>query len=241
MGMTERKFNLRIEEMPVISRFLLHSFERDLADFQAYSPDFNEAYRADFESKVEAVEAVVNPKTLIGELKKITHDLYATIDSLRPVMNRLEGYVQRATPEALTLLPEDFGIKPVRAKITSKDQEGLLETLKVVVANIDANLTELQARGWDDTQDTELREKQAQIKAANEAQEIKLSERKAMVQDNMETLNALWVLMQDVADTGRVRLYKFDNPQKAADYTFTKLKKKVRQDYKPEDGLPPVE
>ncbi|OFY95963.1 MAG: hypothetical protein A2491_14230 [Bacteroidetes bacterium RIFOXYC12_FULL_35_7] len=60
--MTARKFTLRIEEMPVVGGFLLKSFETDIAEFQAYSPDFNPAYKTAFESKLATVESIVNPK-----------------------------------------------------------------------------------------------------------------------------------------------------------------------------------
>ena len=225
--MTERKFNLKIEEMPVIGRFLLNSFDRDFADFQNYSPDFDDAYRNNFKNQVEAVENIVNPKKLMGELKKITDGLYANIESLRPVMNKLEGYVKRVDANDLTMMPGDFGIKQVRDKIANKDQEALLENLKVVIEHIDNNLAPLQAKGWDNAQDAQLREKRIQIKNANEAQNMKIDERQAMVQSNMDTLNALWVMMQDVMDAGRLRLYKFEDPEKAADYTLAKLKGRI--------------
>ncbi|MFQ5334924.1 MAG: hypothetical protein ACE5DN_02500 [Flavobacteriales bacterium] len=238
--MVERKFTLRIEEMPVIGKFLLDSYTRDEADFQGYSPDFDNAYRTDFENKVQAVEDIVNPIKLVGELKKITKRLYANIDSLRPIMNNLEGYVKRVG-EDLTIPPEGFGIKAVRAKISNKDQEALLENLKIVIQNIDDNLGDLQAKGWDNAQDTELRTKRQEIKDDNEAQNLKMDERQAKVQDNIGVLNGLWAVMQDVMDTGRNRLYKLKNAEKAGDYTLARLKARIRQERSIDEELPAVE
>jgi hypothetical protein len=229
-AMAERKFTLRIEEMPVIGKFLFDSFNRDFSDFQGYSPDFNNAYRNIFSNLVDAVNDIVNPKTLVAELKKITADMYDIIDSLRPIMNRLEGYVDRVDASDLTIQASDFGIKAVRDKISNKDQEALLENLKVVIENIDNNLAKLQAKGWDNEQDQELRDKRTEIANANAAQNMKMDQREAKVQDNIDTLNELWVIMQDVMDTGRVRLYKFDNPEKAGDYTLAVLKNRIRQE-----------
>lgn len=236
--MAERKFNLRIEEMPVIGKFLYDSFERDFADFEEYSPDFNNAYKTAFEGKVEAVEDIVNPKKLIAELKKITQAMYKNIDSLRPIMNKLEGYANRVDPEDLTILAKDFGIKPVRDKISNKDQEALLENLKVVLQNVDDNLSALQAKGWTPAQDTQLRDKRQQIFDANAAQNLKMDAREAKVEENIPILNDLWATMQDVMDAGRVRLYKLTNKEKAGDYTLSKLKNRVRQEKKIDEEIP---
>lgn len=239
--MVKRKFRIRIEEMPVIGKFLYDSYNRDEADFAAYSPDFNAAYKTNFAEKLDAVENIVNPKKLIAELKKITKGMYANIEKLRPIMNNLEGYVNRVDEEDLTILPEDFGIKPVRDNISNKDQEELLENLKVVLQNVDDNLAALQAKGWDDEQDTELRDLRDSIKDDNAAQNLKMDEREAKVQANMGTLNELWVIMSDVMDTGRVRLYKFKNPEKAGDYTLDKLKNRIRQEKAIDEDIPPIE
>lgn len=234
--MAKKSFPIRIEEMPVLGKFLQDSFLRDFADFQGYSPDFNNAYKTNFAAKLTAVEGIVNPIKIMAELKKITERLYENIDSLRPLLNKLEGYVNRAD-DNLSILPGDFGIKPVRDKISNKDQEGLSENLKVLLQNVDDNFTALSAKGFTAAAQTVLINLRDSINTDNEAQNVKMDEREAKVQENYDVLIELWEIMSDVMDAGRVRLYKFTDKEKAGDYTLATLKNRIRQEKKKGGGV----
>ena len=63
----------------------------------------------------------------------------------------------------------------------------------------------------------ETRQKQLEIK----------SNRAAIVQNNMKTLNDLYLRMSEIYNIGKV-LYKNTDPAKYADYTFSALLRKVR-------------
>src|SRR3989339_229140 len=72
--------------------------------------------------------------------------MYASTEGLRSQLQLLEGYIKRA--ENLTILPKDFGISALRNKIAKKDQEAVIENLKVLFQNIDDNLAAIQAKGF---------------------------------------------------------------------------------------------
>lgn len=227
----DKKFSkLRVDEMPVVGRFLYDSMVRDLSSFESFSPDFNSDYMDNFLNKLSDVENIVNPKVKIAELKKITSNLYDTIDSLRVIMTKLEGYVLRAGA-ALNILPKDFGISKVRQKIANKDQEALIGALKVVLQNIDGNSAILESKGWTAEQQEELVAKNASIIADNAEQNLKMDEKESLVEENMHKLNDFWEVMKDVMDTGK-RLFKYDNKEKTGDYTLTKIKSRIRHDSK---------
>lgn len=223
-------FNLRIEEVPVLGGFIKNSFIRDQKDFTAYSPDFNKKYLDSYSAKLEAVETLVNPIKLTKELSVITERIYNNLVALRPLLNRLEGYTNRANG-SLTIAPKDFGIKEVRAKITSRNVEATLNNLKILLENVDNNIDALKAKGYSDDARTEIGTIQKAIKDDNQAQNVKLDEREAHVRTNIKTLNELWDQMSDIMDSGK-RIYKSVDAVKAKDYTLTSLKKRISQEGK---------
>lgn len=237
--MTTRKFTLRIEEMPVVGGFLLKSFETDIAEFQAYSPDFNPAYKAEFQSKLEIVESIVNPKKLQAELKKLTDDMYASTESLRSQLQLLEGYIKRA--ENLTILAKDFGISALRNNITKKDQEAVLENLKVLFQNIDDNLSAIQSKGFTTEAYNKLKATRDSIKTANQSQNEKMNQKQKLVEDNIGTLNELWDIMNNIMDAGK-RIAKSNSQLLIHNYTKTKLQKRVRHELTKPNSLqdPPL-
>lgn len=223
-------FNLRIEEIPVLGRFIKNSFIRDQADFLGYSPDFNSDYLKSYMAKLDAVESLVNPIKITKELSVITERIYANLVALRPLLNRLEGYTNRSLGN-LTIAPKDFGIKEVRAKITSRNVEATLNNLKLLLENVDNNIEVLKAKGYSDEARREIGYIQKAIKDDNLAQNVKMNEREAHVRTNIKVLNELWSQMSDIMDSGK-RIYKSIDSVKVKDYTLTALKKRLSQEGK---------
>ena len=225
--MATRKFSFRIEEMPVVGGFLLKSVELDFAEFQAFSPDFNPAYKTTFQTKLESVDSIVNPKKIQSELKKVTENMYASSESLRNQLQLLEGYIKRA--ENLTIAPKDFGISAIRKSITNKDQEALIENLKILIQNIEDNLTSIQEKGFTTTAYDKLKATRDSIKSANQTQNEKMNQKQKLVEENIEVFNELWTIMSDILDTGK-RIAKNNIQLRADNYTIAKLKKRVRNE-----------
>ena len=68
---TELKIRCRIEEVSTIGGFLSSSLSSNLADFTAFSPNYNAMYVTNFNTKLNSVTALINPKQLTAELKVI--------------------------------------------------------------------------------------------------------------------------------------------------------------------------
>jgi len=90
------RFKCRIEELPVLGGFLLSSMQGSLADFTAFSPDYNAGFMTTANADLVAVEALVNPKQITAELKVIMTRMYSNMTALRGKIDLLEGYINRA-------------------------------------------------------------------------------------------------------------------------------------------------
>ncbi|MDR1678945.1 MAG: hypothetical protein LBR81_04125 [Prevotellaceae bacterium] len=232
MNTTPRNYHCKDEELPVICRFVHLSLQRDLADFTAYSPKFNDEYAAAFKTNIDAVAELAIPATETKELKRITAQLNDTMDKLAEPLLHLEGYIKLAKAE-LPLSVADFGISPLRKKIHGKDAEGVLHNLRIVAANIQKYETVLTEQGMNKEFKTQIETALASITTDNEQQNKIISSRRILAEENLNQFNELYEQLTEICNIGKI-IYKTSQPGKALDYTFADLKKKVRLERKPE-------
>jgi hypothetical protein len=220
----------RIEELSVLARFIYNTLIRDLEDFTDYSPDFDAAFAAAFLAQLILVEGLTLTKFHLAEIRNLTAQLYLEAHKTRELMFKLEGYVKRAV--GMTVLPEDFGIKDVRKKESSKDMEGLVDALNLVIdaATVPANLAALTAKGYSAAKLAGLVALKDKIKLLNEQQNMRIDEKEIAVQANRAELMAMDEMMKDVLDGGK-RVYKYSDKAKLGDYTLVKLMSKIRREW----------
>lgn len=235
MALEKPTFSCKIEELPVIAGYLSGSLTRDLVMMTNKYPAMDATYVTTYNGKIAAVDALINPVKETKELKLLTDKLYKDVAKVRPMMLDLEGYVVRAVD--MTVLPKDFGISQVRKCIDNGDVEGLDMKLKIVLQNITDNMSKLTAQGYTAAKKTALADLKKAIKDANIAQQAIVEARSTRVNNNMGVLNDLHKMMKDLMDAGK-RVMKENDASKVDDYTFAKLKKKVRNEGG--GGTPPV-
>lgn len=219
----------RIEEVPVIGKFLADSLSINLVDFTAYSPGFDSGYLTTFNTKLGVISELINPKQYTSELKVITERINTNIVSLRPKIDFLEGYIKRAS--GLTIGVKDFGVSEVRKAYHRGDVEGLIEALSYLLTNVGNNMAALEAKGYTAAQHTTLSTIKTNLYNDNAAQNAKMNERNNKVTDNYGLINDFWVLCTDVSDAGK-RIYKSIEPNKVDDFTIAALIRRIRQEQK---------
>jgi hypothetical protein len=221
-----RNYKCKDEELPVICEYASFSFKRDLADFTAYSPIFDQDYAEAFDQKITSINELVNPKIDTAERKIITARLYATMEGTLDPINRLEGYIKLAK-NTIPITAKDFGIKILRDKIHRGDAEGTLRNLRLVAENIDKYRTELNNVGFTAPLATQFTEAIISIDADNDQQYELLSKRKLLVLVNLGQFNDLYTQLNTICNAGKI-IYRNTNPEKVKEYTFSYLLSKVR-------------
>lgn len=240
----KKKFNIPVEDLPVIAGFVAKSFESNSTTFTDYSPDFQQPYLSNYQAKITVVEDIVFPEKIIKEIKVVTERMNASMDATRDKLNRLEGYLSRAIN--LTLKPEDFGIKGVRDAISRKDAEKFCFYMGKLITNVDANFDAISAKGFTAAAKDFLVNTKKSVKADNDLQNIKANEKSDLVEDNLAILNDLWDNMSDILKNGKI-LFKNSDKSKTGEFTLTALKTRVKQERKtkvtpPEEpGTPPAQ
>jgi hypothetical protein len=233
---TPRSFNCKNEELPVVCGFLAISLTRDLSDFTTYSPVFDQAYVDGFKAKTEAVQELVQPKSETLELKLITDNLYGTLDRLISPINYLEGYISLAGKK-IPISAADFGLVQLRKSARSRDVENVLTSLHTVTSNINKYKPVLTEKGLSAELINQFSDATISLSEAKKKKYKLVSNRAALVQNNMGLLNELNDHLVEICDIGKI-LYKQTDKAKLKDYTFTQMMKQVRRNVKPEEQKP---
>jgi hypothetical protein len=223
---TQRLYNCKVEELPVICNYALFSLKRDLADFTSFSPKFNAAYVTDFETKIASASEVAMPRSETLDLKNLTVRLYATMDGLIEPINRVSGYLKLAQA-SLTVTAADFGLTLLRKNINSKNAEGVISSLRTVSNNLNRHTAVLSGQGLTPELTGRFTDAITSIAADNQKQYEITSNRANIVQNNLGLFNSLYEQLMEILNVGKI-LYKTADAVKTQEYTFNSLLKQVR-------------
>lgn len=231
-----RNYNCKDEELTVICRFSAISLRRDLVDFTAYSPKLGETYLTAYESGIAKVEELLSPASETAEMKKITDRIHSGMNVLLDHVKHLGGYLEMAG-NSIDLSAADFGLSELRKGINNGDPEKVLDRLKDVNKNVVTYKAALAKQGFTDVLKAKLVNDYASLNTDRRLQYQILTNRKALVQSNVKTLNDLNSQLTEILRIGKI-LYQGKDPVKQQEYTLSELKKRVRRISKKEAGAP---
>lgn len=231
-----RGFNCKDEELPVVCGFAAISLTRDLNDFTGYSPMFDAEYVAGFKTKINVVQELVQPKSETVELKVITERINNSLDAMISPINYLDGYLELASKK-VPISATDFGLTQLRKSVRSRDIENVLKLLRTVNGNVNKYKDDLMAKGLTEQQIAKFTEVVITLAEDKNKKYKLISNRTAIVQNNLVILNELNDQMAEICKIGKI-LYKQTDKAKLKDYTFAQMMKQVRRADKPEEEKP---
>ena len=227
-----RGFNCKDEELPVVCGFAAISLARDLNDFTEYSPIFDNGYVEVFQGKISVVQELVQPKSETVLLKVITERINNNLDAMISPINYLDGYLELASKN-VPISATDFGLTQLRKSVRSRDIENVLKLLRTVNGNINKYKDDLMAKGLTEPQIVKFTEVSFTLTEDKNKKYKLISNRTAIVQNNLGILNDLNDQMAEICKIGKI-LYKQTDKAKLKDYTFAQMMKQVRRVDKPE-------
>ncbi len=226
-----RNYNCKDEELPVICNFVLFSLKRDLAEFSGYSQKFNEGYVNTFETKINSISDLVEPKSETVQLKTITDEMHATMDGLIDPINRVTGYITLGKLDK-TISVADFGLTQLRKSVNTRDTENVIKCLHTINLNLEKFKTELTAQGLSEVLTTKFSTAETDIAQGKQKQYEIVSNRKSIVQNNLSVCNDVFSQLSEIMAIGKI-LYKATDRVKLQEYSFSELKKRVRKTVSP--------
>jgi hypothetical protein len=225
-----KDFKCNNEELPVIGGFVSFNVKKDLPDFTAFSPKFNDSYVMDFDANIKKCSELVSSKEETAKLKVITSRMYSTMDSLSGLVNNLVIYIKMAKTD-IPISVADFGIPLLRKAIHKRDAEATLQNLYLMNNGIQQYKSALTQQGLSETTINLFASAIVSIHDDNQKQYEILNTRKELVQNNMELFNGLYAQIIEICNVGKA-IYKGKDEKKVKDYTFAELIKQVRVVFK---------
>lgn len=229
MNEKSRLYNCKDEELPMVGTLVCSSLETDLPDFTKYSSGFDANYVAGMKQKITLVNELIAPEEETVVRKVITSRIYATMSNLTDPVNRLEGYVTLAH-DALQMSPADFGISKLRQGIKSRDVGDVLDALHLISDHIIRYKEPLVQKGLTEEIIASFINSSTSLSSDKTEQYRILNNRKAIVQNNIATLNNLYEHITEVMKIGKI-LFKND-AVKMQQYTFSTVLKSVHHNTK---------
>ncbi len=220
-----RAYSCKNEELPVLARFLLFSFRRDIAEFTEFSPTFDETYLQLYENRVVQAAEVIEPKSELALQKVITEKIHTTMDNLKDPINRVAAYLDLSQPE-LKISVDGFGVTELRKGFRAYDVEKTIKSLHTVCTNIATHFTVLNKYGLKQDLLQTLQASYNEIAADKQTVYEMQVNRRTMVQNNLSSFNELYEQMNEIMNIGKV-LYKTSNPTRAKEYIFAELCKRI--------------
>ena len=122
-----------------------------------------------------------------------------------------------------------FGIEAARRDRNNDEHEGLADSLKTLLQNIEANKTVLLAKGQKPEETTQIQELYDDLVADSTAQGGALSDQRLLTADNVQLFRALYKPMKQLLDDGK-SLYKTADKTKLKDSTLRNVRQQVRRE-----------
>lgn len=223
-------FACRIDELVPLARLLRVSYLRDQADFQALLPeDYTAAFLTDYDARLAAADALEATSVQIARRMVFTERLAGVYKQLPQLLDFLAARVRRAAP--LTVPADRFGLEQARRARNNDDHAGLEAALKTLLQNIGANAAALAAKGQQPQDTQQLQDLYDALVADTTSQGSQMSTQEGNTEENLTVLNALYEPMSHLFSDGKALYGRSD---KAKDYTFRQLLKRVRRERKAE-------
>ena len=216
----------KLEEIPVVAKFIYNSYIRDENDFKDYSSAvFTVLFGPNYLAKITEVERLTGLLAYWARSGMITASLYKNVDELRPIVNKLEGYVIFAG-SLLNVEVKKFGIIDLRKDINANNVEGVIAKLELILQNTESNNGALTGKGLKPELVARIRDKKTAIAGLNEQQQLINTEKDEALKNNWEIIGELWDIAFVVITAGKA-MYRIENKEKVKDYTPAQLKKRV--------------
>jgi hypothetical protein len=220
-----KKFQCKIEDLPVIAAFLLSNLKKDLNDFVSFSPLFTSDYLAMIEAKINACKELMNSSIITKDLKVVTKQMYDKSKDLRVKLNALEGYFKLGA-DKLDVMPEDVGLKSVRNEITRCNIEGVVSKMKMIITIVKRNQPVLEAAGLKSLLIGDIENQIGEINALNIKQYELASERNRLTRENIAIFNDLWDSLQPILKAAKA-IYRGVDDVRLREYTISRLIRRI--------------
>jgi Carboxypeptidase regulatory-like domain len=224
------------EDIPVIGGILYNAFVKNKLDFENFSSMFSNPFESEMAAAIQAVKDRRRPTDVLGKQKKVTIDLYNTLDELQEAL-RLLGELVKWNEASLNTNYADYHFKEARKAIHAKNAERVLEHCEIIIDKVAEDAVALDAVGYDSTKVAEFVAMVSEVDVLNKEQVAKMNERQYVKADEDILFANMYAYIDKVASVGKA-MYTYRDKHKHDDFAISRIlgkinhgrKKKVSED-----------
>jgi len=227
MSKTKIGFSCKVDEIPVIARFLHQSLERDINDFQLLYPNFNQVFLNNMLAAINDLEVFPSYNKIVNDGKLITKKLYEEAEHFRTYLIAFESFTEIDNNQ---IEVDYFQFSETKRKISKKDIEGFLDNAKIFIEEVERFETQLQTLGFHSSYKQNFKNRIDTIKQLNLQQNLLIGERNSHASKIYEKRAKVWRFCRTIAKAGK-NVYKATGSvihrAKRREYTIAVLRKRV--------------
>ena len=201
-----RDFSLADTEMIQDARTKHASFTEDKADFVAFDPDFADPYADNFESQIDAAEAMPDDETILDQQQQLTNAVDLEMQKSRDKFQDSKPFIVKAFPTDAAIQNE-FGFNDY--KKAQSNQGVFIKFMLKFHGVAEKYKVQLIAQNYTQVKIDEILTRYTALKDADIAQELFIKSRPTKTQDRIKKYNTAWQTEKVICTAGK-RIYKDD-------------------------------
>ena len=211
-------FKMRKEEYTALADFILPSFTRDLATFQARFTKFNATYLEQFLAKTAFVKELESSIIVTDQQKNATASLYNEASELNNELNFLKENFKDAglNTSIITDIKDDLFAHNIEGAVLK------IESLKQFIV---ANQAQLEEEGMNPNFPAQLTTHKTSFELKNKDQSEYMKQIKKLTDDNKAHYEELYDFISKVTTKGKLL---FKDSRTKDEYNITKNLNKMR-------------
>ena len=215
------------EEVSPLANIMAASMLTDIVWFGGHSTKFTPAFAASMVEDAAACNALITSDTLTQRIRILTRTIGTKCDELSIKVNHANNYIHMVEPTDLNVDVNSMGVTPLRATLNNGNTEGVVKDARVLINNVQANITVLEPVGLTPAFLTEFIELVDEIETLGNEQTDKKSKRNRNTEAYIGQFNELWTKVKLVLATGKA-LFQGVDDVKLRDYTYSVVIKRIR-------------
>lgn len=210
-------FPFSFDEMPVVAKFLLESYSRDMADFNKIYPIFDESFKSKLSEQIQKAKEFVCCGPEGAKIQSLRIGIYKKIESLTNMILEIQDNFPISRIKEFDKMVEI---------IEKKDLNPILTIIPNFLVQLEENIPRQRAEATQMIIDQILTLFQVLKLDQIELNRL-LNSRGLLKEEVFRCLNHLWATMQDIMEIGQ-DLYRSSNPMKCVEYESNYLKMKAK-------------
>jgi len=195
-------------------------FEKDQSLFEAFDSSLNDAFKSDWDNKIDAARGEPSDETVTNGIEEFSAVVQDAWEACKIHFEDSKYFIEKAFPDNAT--QHGFGFKGIRAM--SRNQDKVIPFMDQFHGMAEKNKVALLANGYTQAKIDAIETLAETFRNAQRLQENEKKDRPLKTKNRVEKINAVWKMLQKVNRASK-RVFKNDFAKRKA-YLLPRINEK---------------